>query len=506
MKKDLKTRRGVPAENQGIPEEAIEKTIEVRERLAPTVENPLSPYGIAVSLKREMKVRRVGYYATLQKGVYPIVNESGTLGVVNFDEEGILKAMEAAKAQGSYHETEKDGITVGTTTGEPVELKLKMTVEPLRPEGEGITYFEVLVNLALEEAKTDEERELIIRAFFTAPPGEEEEKGRRAPVSNEHVLLTTTKAESAMFNPNDQDHIWASDYDGRPITIGTGKGAGIQLALAFDSELLDFDSMTMAERVEQQLTGEDRFWLRGLQSIVYDNPEETRVYGTDLLKKLGWKNPYKPESHATLAAAMASLRKMRVVTVAIDTTNEQGAYKRNRGKVIRSIQERPIVDGLITVEEVETDEGKRVKDFHIDLRPTNGKDATDALPTLTYALDKGQLITADSDIFVFDQVKDSKGKVVAPAVPSLGVKHRMMADYIYTQVMSRGTSNVVLYSTMFKALGFEMDKHAKSRAHKKVAQMLENWKARGIISGWAEKMDGRRLAGVVVEPPRKAMR
>lgn len=334
-------------------------------------------------------------------------------------------------------------------------------------------------------------------------------KERRAPLKNENILLTSTKAESAIFNPRDKDYIRAGEYNGTPIIIETGRKDGeanVQLSLQLDLEAFDFDKMTMAERAERQLSDEDRFWLRGLQSIVNENPDETRIYGSDILKRWGWQNPYQKNSEGVLGELAAALERMRVVTVILDTTGEQRAYER-RGKLIKSIQPRPIVDGLITVEEYETPEGKRVKDFYIDLRPLRGADATDALPTLGYALEKGQLITAPREVFIFDAVTDEKtGKVIAPSIPQVNKNHRRMAAYIYGQLMANGLSNTITFSTMFETLGLDLNKDSKSRASKKIGEILNHWKARGIIGDWNYRYEGRRNVGIVTTPPRKRLK
>ena len=333
-------------------------------------------------------------------------------------------------------------------------------------------------------------------------------KERRAPLKNESVLITNTKAENSMFNPRDKDYFRADEYNGQAKIIKTGNKNGeatIQLSLQLDFVTFDFDKMTMAEKAERQLTEEDRFWLRGLQSIAHENPDQTRIYGSDILKRWGWQNPYQKSSETVLGEVAASLERMRVVTVILDTTGEQRAYEK-RGKLIKSIQPRPIVDGLITLEEYETPGGKRIRDFYIDLRPLNGADATDALPTLGYALEKGQLITAPREVFVFDTVKDEKtGKVIAPSVSQVNKNHRRMMAYIYGQIMSKGLSNTIHYSTMFETLGLELTKDTKSRASKKLGELLDHWRARGIIENWNCVYSGKKNIGLVIVPPKKRL-
>lgn len=334
-------------------------------------------------------------------------------------------------------------------------------------------------------------------------------KERRAPLKNDSVLISNTKAENAIFNPRDKDYFRADEYDGTAKLIETGSKNGkpvIQLSLALDFASFDFDKMTMAEKAERQLSDEDRFWLRGLQSIAHENPDQLRIYGSDILKRWGWQNPYQKNSETVLGEVAASLERMRVVTMILDTTGEQRAYEK-RGKLIKSIQPRPIVDGLITLEEYETPEGKRVKDFYIDLRPLNGRDATDALPTLGYAMEKGQLITAPREVFVFDTVKDEKtGKTIAPSVSQVNKNHRRMMAYIYGQIMTKGLSNTILYSTMFETLGLELTKDTKSRASKKIGELLDHWKARGIIGAWNCRYQGKKNIGVVITPPKKRLK
>ena len=278
----------------------------------------------------------------------------------------------------------------------------------------------------------------------------------------------------------------------------TGKEIFGQLSLM----LPEFDSMTMAERAENQLTERERFWLTAIQSLAYTNQNETRIYGSDMLKLWGWKKPTQEGSTEVMTDAANAVMRMTQVLMAIDTTGEERAYKK-RGKVVKSTQFRPVVDGLVSIVEAEESDGDKARDFYVDLRPNQGEPVTNALPTFEYAMQKGQVITADPDIFDFNtDVEDGHGKSLK--VRGLSFDHRRMMWYIYSRISERNTSNTIKYATMFSTLGIEYSKDKKSRAHKKICECLENWRGRGIIRLWNENYVGRRLEGVSIMPIKKA--
>lgn len=354
-------------------------------------------------------------------------------------------------------------------------------------------------------------------------------KDTKAPIINDHVILTDTKPDKAIFNPYSADYIPVSNYNGEAVTLETGNGMSIQLALCFDLDSIELDNMTMAERAERKLSDDERFYLTALQSIVDDNPEQTRIYGSDILKRWGWNNPTQEHSQENMIEAAGAIERMTNVKVAIDTTNEERRY-RKRGKTVKSIQFRPIVDGKLTIEEYEEENGTRVRDFFIDLNADPGKDATSALPTYEYAKSKGQLITADQRVFNFAATTDKNGRFLK-AVPQVQKDHRRMMAHIYRHISSKGLGNVIRLDTMVMTLGIDEkrfrdweeankgveekgkppkplleDKDAKSRMLKKLGQLLDHWKARGIIDGWQHAHEGRKITGIKITPPKKSLK
>lgn len=316
---------------------------------------------------------------------------------------------------------------------------------------------------------------------------------RRDPINNESLIITTPKPENAMFDPTHPNYIRTTHYNGTPVNIETTpSGDYVQLSLALDLPNLSFDEMTQAERAEAQLTEEQRFWLTALQSIIKDNPDKTRVYGTEILQRWGYKNPWQKNSKSDLQEALAAIERMTQIRIFLDVTGEQETY-RAQGKVLQSIQARPIVHGIITVEKYETKDGEIVGDWFIDLTPRKGKDSIDALPTLAYAIAKDQLITAPSEVFVFDGIKTLK-------------QDKLIMMHIYKRIKAKGMSNTILFSTMFEALGITLSPSAKSRMHQKLERLLNYWKDTGVIGQWTFRTQGRKVTGVTITPPKKRLK
>lgn len=362
----------------------------------------------------------------------------------------------------------------------------------------------------MENKKTPHIEPKTVTGFIEAleaPAGKDLSQGaaraRKPARLNENIIISNTKMEKAIFNPRDKDYIRASGYDGSAKKLATGpegKGLFTQLQLELSKETFSFNEMTMAEKAEQQLTKREHFWLTAIQSIVHDNPDENRIYGSDILKRWGWQNPHQESSGEVMTEAARALERMTVLKMALDTTGEKEAYGKH-GKIVKNIQFRPIVDGLINLTIEEDEDGTRTRDFYIDLRPDKGKDATNALPTYEYALSKGQLKTVKSSLFDFSAIKDNKGSVLIEGVRGAGVNHRLMMAYIYDQLKTQTLSNTVLFSTMFETLDLELNKDTKYKASNMLEKLLNNWQARDVIGAWSFKYKGKTKIGIVITNP-----
>lgn len=339
---------------------------------------------------------------------------------------------------------------------------------------------------------------------------------RRVAALNEHIVMMTSRVSNAMFNPADKDYIRAKDYNGTPHDLQTGrKGADMtaQLSLFMD----DIDNMTRAEIATKQLSSVQEFWLTAVHSIAFDNPYETHIYGSDIVKRYGWANPSQ-KNHKTkkdpdtgksvrnkanelldnpLEDAAREITKMTMISCSVDVSREASKlYK--RGKVVKGIEIRPIIDGRVTLIETVDEKGHIKKDFVLKLRPDEGKPVTNALPTFEYSKSRGDIRTLNSGLFNFEQTKQGD-KIIKP-VYQVNTTHRRMIAYIMKQVSSKGMSNTIMFETMFASLGIDLNKDTRYRASKKLEQMLNNLMARGFIKSWTFKWQGQKRVGVTVLP------
>ena len=100
-----------------------------------------------------------------------------------------------------------------------------------------------------------------------------------------------------------------------------------------------------------------------------------------------------------------------------------------------------------------------MEDFRIELNVRNGEPLS-ALPLAVYAYSKRQLLTFSRDDFRFDGLR-------------LSTEHRRMWLYVLRRLREKGTSNTIVFKTMFDEMGLDPDRSKKSRMLKQLRAMLD---------------------------------
>ena len=77
-----------------------------------------------------------------------------------------------------------------------------------------------------------------------------------------------------------------------------------------------------------------------------------------------------------------------------------------------------------------------------------------------YAYSKRQLLTFSRDDFRFDGLR-------------LSTEHRRMWLYVLRRLREKGTSNTIVFKTMFDEMGLDPDRSKKSRMLKQLRAMLD---------------------------------
>ena len=236
------------------------------------------------------------------------------------------------------------------------------------------------------------------------------------------------------------------------------------------------------EKAERRLRYDHRFWLNKLYAVVKEN-NKTRVYGSDLLKRAGYKKPLRPNMSETMRESWEAVRTGNTIKVWMDTTEEALAEeKRNptRAKRLQSrTTEMPLVAGNMSLETWEDG----TSDWFIDLTPRKGKPITDALPLYEYAEAKGQVFLPPSRVFDF------------AGCNKVTLRERKIMEYVYTQAASKGTQNSFRFETMHRALGIADNAKTRAQTRKTLERLLPSWVDKGIIKNWTFKQKGRAYIG-----------
>ena len=216
--------------------------------------------------------------------------------------------------------------------------------------------------------------------------------------------------------------------DGVQIPTGNGGFATVSIR---PGENVSIDTPYSA----YQLNERDRYWHDHASTLFYAG--QTEVTGSQILKLCGFSNPYTEEMIPTMKEAAESLTKGGKTMIAIDTSKERRNARRKNGRVISAITFRPIVGAELTMEVIETDDGKKIeRDFILEL---NGKTPEEAFPLAAYARSRGMLTTIGRDEYTFKTVR-----------PSLEVKQAWY--YIMRCVHQEKRSNTILFDTMWQDL------------------------------------------------------
>ena len=176
-------------------EEVIERVSIARETYAPIVNVPFSPTGKGISLKQDVEL--VGKRGTvIHAGVYPILSADGELGYVDLEDmHGELsRLIEEKKESGDYEEIEIDGKRTGAIKG---ETKLTFNIKPLLIDGKPLNALEVIINVALYSAETEDDARELFNTFYST--GDDSSK-RETPVLSEEIELAQFDIRDSFVN------------------------------------------------------------------------------------------------------------------------------------------------------------------------------------------------------------------------------------------------------------------------------------------------------------------
>ena len=262
-------------------------------------------------------------------------------------------------------------------------------------------------------------------------------------------------SKSLMWKWGEKHFVPADYWSGKGHEINTGDGGTVSLQVKPAADV-EVDAPEEAYVLDYTT----HFWATMLFNVARDT-DKNEIYGTDILKRAGIKNPYREDSAATLGEASKAITKALRTWIALDTTNERQRKGRKRRKVLESFGLRPAISGNIDfiTEAVLDDQGNQtgeiVRDFVITLN--RQESITDAFPVFSYADARDMLLTFDESEFEFKGLH-------------LSTDARCMWSYVLAQLKSEKLSNKIKFDTMFNTLAIEA--RGKDAMRKKKERMI----------------------------------
>lgn len=274
--------------------------------------------------------------------------------------------------------------------------------------------------------------------------------------------------------------ITPADYftdQGREIDTGSGGVALLDIRASDDA---DIDDVTTYVADNQT-----RYWLDHLYPLVLDAAGNGyEVHGSELLRHAGFKNPYDKKQEPVMRNAAKNIDKALKTRIGIDVTREKRKRRGDHKGLIESIELRPLVDGIMTIDRYD-DDGEEVRDFTITVKPRVGEEVIDALPLAKYAQACGMLTNYTQDEITFPGIRQT-------------LDDRRMWAYVLRRIKTRGLSGTIKFETMWKDLQVDEGLSRESRRKKrtrmlgKLEKMLDQKKGDLFLSWtWKKDADGR---------------
>lgn len=350
---------------------------------------------------------------------------------------------------------EETGVTHTTTKSEqPISFNIELERVDMG-EGNGLTVMEFLIWTAITAAEDEETKRRIFESAYQVERKPRRDRKRKYSSPTKEIKWPNDPVTIALMDRN-EGHIEPSEYFGGERDINTGGGGSAKLTVSAD-ESIEID----ADESLYVLNNETFFWYSMLSSIALDTGKK-EIYGTDILKLVGYQNPYRDDCAEVMQSAANNIYKAMRTTISVDTTNERRNKRRKNRELIESIGLRSVIsaDMDLTTEKITDDEGKEtgeiVRDFVVTLKPRDGEIIT-AFPLYTYADSRDMVLTFGKGEYSFEGLR-------------LSLDDRRMWMYVLRRVKSQKLSNTIKFETMWNTL------ELKPREYTPVPETDENGK------------------------------
>lgn len=213
---------------------------------------------------------------------------------------------------------------------------------------------------------------------------------RKQALPADGITMPVASVDGTIFNHTDEKAIQPQDYHtGECIKIH-GKMGCVELSISTDAEI---DAALEA----YELNDYDRIIIATAASIAKRLEPQNGcidVYGTQILKLMGRKNPYSQKARTSLEEAYNSIHKAMGTVITLDATEEARKYLNQRGMELYTFTK---ATNLIKAEGLyELDSSNRY-DFALHITG----DPKDAFPLHSYSTSKKFATTLPSEQFAF---------------------------------------------------------------------------------------------------------
>lgn len=350
---------------------------------------------------------------------------------------------------------------------------------------------------------------------------------RHSRIVNNGEFMTNDLVTKTLFNTTKRGKPVTPDmYDGKHVVKVSNRKAKSETRVWLQSMEIREEEKALAT---SYLKPEERIYSDAMHSIAKANPGKYRIYGSDVLKQLGYARPQRPENNDVMNESAHLAYKMRGIdyrTEVVKVGKGKGNFKHYR------VQERfaALLNGDLTIEYYSEEEeeayyadlaakaakksksadcadlektaeeakarakaakakrlavresgGKQpsvgahklIADWWVDLRinPSEGKDATDAFPLLKYADDANEVFNIDREYLELPGKSTMNDKRIA----------REIYRHCTTEIKNNETFTL---ETLMKVTGIPNDKKGRFNAKKSVEKVLNDWKKKGFIESW----------------------
>lgn len=350
----------------------------------------------------------------------------------------------------------------------PLDIKAKTTPIELKEKGSrkhNLTYFEMLVWLAISVAETREESDEIFYSAYQNADKLPKQTGKKA----DRRYDPATKLYQKITDPGIYDLVLKVDAAGR---AERKKGREAITALSFEY-VGDSDDVKLGRPVDEF----DKLVLNG---VISQAAAGRSVFtAADVFEAVtGSKNPNRKQ----LADYTESLDKMRFTKVTVDMTSEAKAHGFTNPDTGEPLKSWEVETYLVNASKIMVDRenGRAVEGYLLNEEPVLYTHARMTKQIVSYPI----------------KYLDTK------EVGSNTRQNNLIKNYLIDRIIrakSGKLSPCIRYATVYNHAGVDKENRvARKRANDYIAGLLGKWKSQGLIRDYEIQKEGQQVAKATV--------